>query len=136
MDKINPGRLPILLVVSLTGKCVFPCSRSRSSRPLSICSFFTLRLNLIILLFNNAYSLLLLIDCSSFSRQRLFIYITSTAIGPVPSLSAYRWRPLQPPILFYKENKLLNINTLGFFSFGRMFRFRCLDAFIFFFELF
>ena len=101
---INRVRLPILLVVSWTGKMniYFPvcvvCAweiglarRFRQSRPASACSFSTLRLNHQ----SGAY----LRDSSRVPRRRPFIYFKPPyAIGSVPSLSghaiAYRWHSL------------------------------------------
>ena len=101
-ETFNRGRLPILLVVSLTGKAYFSLSLFalenlverdiRPPRPASARSFFTQSESSIINHQSGAYSW----DSFRFPRRRP--HIPSTAIGSVTSLSgqanAYRWRSL------------------------------------------
>ena len=80
------------------GKCLFSCPRSclriwsrgetgSAARPSSACSFPTLRLNLV-----------LTHGIPPTFRDGVHLYIPSTTIGPIPSLSdhtiAHRWRSL------------------------------------------
>ena len=105
---INRVRLPILLVVSWTGKIIFPCPRACLriwSRETG--SAFQSRVSLLISILSQAESGAYLRDSSRVPPRRPFMK-PPYAIGSVPSLSghaiAYRWRSL-PRVRRHRASK-------------------------------
>ena len=95
---INRVRLPILLVVSWTGKMNIPLSAFASENLASRDSFGRPVPRQPVHLHTQAESGAYSRDSSRFSRRHRHIIPSTAIIGPVPSLSghatAYRWRSL------------------------------------------